>query len=112
MPGHNRARNANIRLLILMILLTERQGGAAESGGWLAESLLRRFLSHKNYPLDENELKSFIDYLCDPAIGCIDRKRITEEPPYKYKVRLLARGMRVIEGSETIAGIGVGWENG
>jgi hypothetical protein len=100
-------RAVNIRWLILVILMVQRQEGSTEIGGWLNEEVLRRTLAAEGYPLSRDELRIYCDFLADQTVGCIEIKRLGDMTEPRCKVRLTARGMRVAGREITVSGIGV-----
>lgn len=106
-----KTRNENIRWLLLVILLVQRQQGAAEVGGWVKEGLLRRLLAAEGYPLSVDELRMFGDYLADANVACIEKKNSGDFVAPDYKYRLTARGMRVADREVVVPGIGINAED-
>lgn len=105
--NNEEARNSNLREMILRILQAQRLKGAILAGGWLVELNLRKMLDQQGFPISAEELEVFVDYLVEEH--AIEKKRLNDEPPYTYKIKLLARGIRHLEGSEHIPGVGVTW---
>lgn len=103
------ARNQNIRWLILVIMHAQRVGGVTEPGGWFPEDPIWRLLAAENYPISVAELRSFMDYLEDDAIACVESLRSKDIPP-RYKYRLTAKGVRVATGEDHAPGVGVSTE--
>lgn len=97
----------NIRYLLLLILREQRRLGKAESGGWLAEILLRRLLANQGYPLEIHDLRDYMVYLQDREIGCTETKKENDLPPFLYKYRITAKGVRALEGDQKVPGIGL-----
>ena len=97
----------NIRWLALMILREQRRRGKAESGGWLRESLLRKLLAAQGYDLSTLDLREYMIYLQDPEIGCTETRKDGDTPPYVYKYRLTAKGIRAVDEEEKVPGIGI-----
>ncbi|MGE0680003.1 MAG: hypothetical protein AB7P69_03695 [Candidatus Binatia bacterium] len=101
------SRNRNIRWLLLVILYAERIAGATQSGGWLAEDLLRRLLSAEGYPVSLPEFRAYCDYLASVEIGCIESGNTGTKLDPEQRYRLTAKGMRVATREEIAPGVGV-----
>jgi hypothetical protein len=91
--------------MILEILHEARKAGQTEREGFLNHLMLRELMSVQGYDLSSEELKDYCIYLVDGEIGCIEMVRLGKTPPYVYKYRITAKGVRVLEGDEIIKGI-------
>jgi hypothetical protein len=94
-----------IRRMILEILHEARKAALTESGGYLNHLMLQELMSVQGYDLSTEDLKDYCIYLFDNEIGCIDMVKLGKTPPYVYKYRITAKGVRVLEGDEIIKGI-------
>lgn len=107
MANTARIHSQNIRWLLLQILHLQRQSGRAESGGWLSEALLRKLLADQGYDLSVPELRDYMIYLSDSEIACSETQKRGDLPPYIYRYRITARGVRALEETERVPGIGI-----
>lgn len=107
MAADEKIHNRNIRWLTLMILHEQRKGGRTESGGWLSLPLLRKLLAAQGYDLTVSELLDHMIYLQDKEIACTETKKVGEIPPYTYKFRITAKGVRSVSREEKVPGIGL-----
>ena len=94
-----------IRRLILKILHTAALAGKTQAGSWLNLLTLREILSTWGHDLSDLELRRHCVYLADPEIRCLEIDKVGKKPPYIYRYRIMAKGVRVIEGEETVPGI-------
>lgn len=100
-------RSRAIRREILKVLHNAAVAGQTESGSWLNILMLRSILDTWGYRLTDIELRRHCVYLHDSEIACIDMNDALSVPgqPKIYRLRIRAKGMRVLEGEERVPGV-------
>jgi len=101
-----KTRSRSIRRQILKILHEAAAAGLTQSGSWLNLPSLREILSMWGEDLSDLEIRRHCVYLADPEINCIEIQKLGKAGVFIYRYRIKARGTRVIEGEETVPGVG------
>jgi hypothetical protein len=78
------------------------------AGAWLPLGILRDIMTRQGENLSLLDVRRHCRYLSDKEIGCIEDQEIKEGDVTTYSYRVTARGTRVVEGDESVPGIGDG----